>query len=227
MSDYIISIDVIDIKESPINSEIYEFRKDEHDELVKSIELNGLLEPLVIDKDNNLISGHRRLQAIKDIGWESVDCRITHTDNLLISLIELNRYRKKTESEVTKEANLLMKEYNIIKGSGNYMKKKEPKSKNWSIVDVSKKLGTNTTKLKKLLSIENYEPTLLNEIDLGKISVEKAYQKVRKEYIIPKRNSDDRSYDRNNFKTQFKQLLQKYLPTKKELLEIYSSVKND
>ena len=55
MSDYIISIDVIDIKESPINSEIYEFRKDEHDELVKSIELNGLLEPLVIDKDNNLI----------------------------------------------------------------------------------------------------------------------------------------------------------------------------
>ena len=139
----------------------------------------------------------------------------------------MNRYRKKTESEVTKEANLLMKEYNIIKGSGNYMKKKEPKSKNWSIVDVSKKLGTNTTKLKKLLSIENYEPTLLNEIDLGKISVEKAYQKVRKEYIIPKRNSDDRSYDRNNFKTQFKQLLQKYLPTKKELLEIYSSVKND
>ena len=81
MADYIISIDVNDIKETEINSEIYDFRKEEHDELIKSIELNGLLEPLVIDKDNNLISGHRRLSAIKEIGWENVDCRITHTDN--------------------------------------------------------------------------------------------------------------------------------------------------
>jgi len=217
MADYIISIDVNDIKESSINSEIYEFRKEEHDELIKSIELNGLLEPLVIDKDNNLISGHRRLSAIKEIGWEMVDCRITHTDNLLISLIELNRYRKKTESELTKE-------YNILRGSGK-SRQKQTQGKNWSIVDVSKKLGTNTTKLKKLLSIENYEPTLLNEIDLGKISVEKAYQKVRKDYIIPKRGSDEKSYDRLYFKSSFEQLLDKYLPTKKELLEIYNSVK--
>ena len=224
MADYIISIDVNDIKESSINSEIYEFRKEEHDELIKSIELNGLLEPLVIDKDNNLISGHRRLSAIKEIGWENVDCRITHTDNLLISLIELNRYRKKTESELTKEAGLLMKEYNILRGSGK-SRQKQTQGKNWSIVDVSKKLGTNTTKLKKLLSIENYEPTLLNEIDLGKISVEKAYQKVRKDYIIPKRGSDEKSYDRLYFKSSFEQLLDKYLPTKKELLEIYNSVK--
>ena len=72
-----------------------------------------------------------------------------------------------------------MKEYNILRGSGK-SRQKQTQGKNWSIVDVSKKLGTNTTKLKKLLSIENYEPTLLNEIDLGKISVEKAYQKVRK-----------------------------------------------
>ena len=224
MADYIIQIDVDTIKEHPMNSQIYEFRKDEHDELVKSIELNGLLEPLVIDKDNNLISGHRRLQAIKEIGWENVDCRITQTNNINISLIELNRYRKKSESELVKEADILMKEYKVVKGSGNHMKK-EVKGKNWSIVDVSKKLGTNTTKLKKLLSIENYEPGLLKDIDLGKVSVEKAYQKVRKEYIIPKRNSDGETYDRVLFKTQINRLFEKYLPSKKELLEIYSSFK--
>ena len=39
MADYIISIDVNDIKETEINSEIYDFRKEEHDELIKSIEL--------------------------------------------------------------------------------------------------------------------------------------------------------------------------------------------
>ena len=38
MADYIIQIDVDTIKEHPMNSQIYEFRKDEHDELVKSIE---------------------------------------------------------------------------------------------------------------------------------------------------------------------------------------------
>ena len=192
-----------------MNRDIYDFRKDEHDELVKSIELNGLLEPLVIDNDNNLISGHRRLQAIKHIGWESVDCRITHTDNLLISLIELNRYRKKSESELTKEAGLLMKEYNILRGSGK-SRQKQTQGKNWSIVNVSEKLGVSTTKLKKLISIKRYEPELLEKVDLGLISVEQAYQKVRTKYIV---GENDGKYHNSNFKSSFNQLLKRYNPT--------------
>ena len=38
--------------------------------LSKSILDNGLLEPLVITREGNLLSGHRRLEAIKSLGWE-------------------------------------------------------------------------------------------------------------------------------------------------------------
>lgn len=221
MADYIISMDVDDLKESPINSEIYDFNKSQHDELVKSIEMNGLLDPLVIDGDNNIISGHRRFTAIKELGWENVDCRLSQFNNVTIALIELNRYRKKTDKELLKEANILKKEYGNKRGG---YRVGVPKGKNWSIVDVSKKIGIDTTKLKKLMSIENYEPKLLDDIDLGKISVEKAYQKVRTKYILPKRNGNTYDYKTRAFETNLKKMVKQLKISKEQLISIIEKI---
>ena len=60
----------------------------------------GLLEPLTITKDNTLVSGHRGLPAKLD---GDVDCRISEFENLTLSLVELNRYRKKTSKELLNE----------------------------------------------------------------------------------------------------------------------------
>ena len=78
-----------------------------------------------------------------------------------------------------------------------------------TIVNVSETLGVSTTKLKKLLSIKNYEPSLLKDIDLGLLSVEKAYQKVRVKYII---GEEDQTYSNHKFKSQMKRLLKNYNP---------------
>lgn len=43
--------------------------------LAKSIDEYGLLHPLVIDADNNLIAGGRRLEAMKSLGWTKVEVR--------------------------------------------------------------------------------------------------------------------------------------------------------
>ena len=67
MSDYIIKMDLDKINPNPLNKTIYGVNKKQHEELKKSIELVGLLEPLTITKDNTLVSGHRRLKAIKEI----------------------------------------------------------------------------------------------------------------------------------------------------------------
>lgn len=52
------------------------FRKDYGDitTLAESIQAEGLIHPLVIDGDHNLIAGGRRYQAILKLGWEKVDC---------------------------------------------------------------------------------------------------------------------------------------------------------
>jgi ParB family transcriptional regulator, chromosome partitioning protein len=210
MTDYIIQMKVSELKPHPINSTIYNDNPDTHKELIHSINLNGLLEPLVINRSNMVISGHRRLQALKEIGWEKCDCRLSEFENEIIALIQLNSYRIKVESEIVREAELLKTEYSKQIKKGRPLKGEIRDGKNWSIVNVSEKLGVSTTKLKKLLSIKNYEPALLEKVDMGIISVEQAYQKIRLKYIV---GGNDEKYQNSNFKSSFNQLLKRYNPT--------------
>ena len=210
MSDYIIQMKVSELKPHPINSTIYHDNPDAQKELIHSINLNGLLEPLVINRSNMVISGHRRLQALKEIGWEKCDCRLSEFENEIIALIQLNSYRVKVESEIVREAELLKTEYSKQIKKGRPLKGEVRDGKNWSIVNVSEKLGVSTTKLKKLISIKKHEPSLLEKVDLGLISVEQAYQKVRLKYIV---GENDEKYNRSNFKSSFNQLLKRYNPT--------------
>ena len=59
--------------------------KEQLDELAKNIAIFGLLHPLLVNKVGDryiLISGERRLKAVRKLGWEQVDCMLTEvTDN--------------------------------------------------------------------------------------------------------------------------------------------------
>jgi hypothetical protein len=212
MSDYILNISVDKLKPHPINESIYGFNPTQHEELKKSIELNGLLEPITINKKYFVMSGHRRLDVIKELGWIDVDCRLSHFENPMISLIELNRYRKKTTKELLRESEILKEEYSKMGGQGK-RNDLNGKGKNWTIINVSNQLGVSTTKLKQLKSIQHYEPSLLTEIDMGKISVGKAYQQIRKKYIL----NGNGGRPLNKFENDFNNLMQKHNPSSKEL----------
>ena len=60
--------DILSLKPHPLNSKIYSNGNTE--DLETSIQENGLLDPIVITKDNTIISGHRRWNACKNIGLE-------------------------------------------------------------------------------------------------------------------------------------------------------------
>ena len=44
-------------------------------ELEESIKNIGLLQPIVVDTDFNLLSGNHRLQAIKNLGYKKIECK--------------------------------------------------------------------------------------------------------------------------------------------------------
>ena len=64
-------VKVFDIKHHPKNQEIYELSSIE--DLMESIQVVGLLQPLIIDKDYRVISGNRRFESIKRLGWKEVE----------------------------------------------------------------------------------------------------------------------------------------------------------
>lgn len=71
--------------------------------LAKSIDEYGLLHPLVIDADNNLIAGGRRLEAMKSLGWTKVEVRqfeeMTPDERRVLELEENLRRKDLTPAE--------------------------------------------------------------------------------------------------------------------------------
>jgi len=100
------------LKPSPENDDIYRPIRDDDPEirqLAASIGKRGLLEPLVVTKDNYILSGHRRHAACRLAGVIGVDCRVENItrqddpDRFVDLLREFNRQREKTLSEKLRE----------------------------------------------------------------------------------------------------------------------------
>lgn len=217
MSNYIVRVDLERLKPHPINDEIYSFNSQDHKELKKSIILLGLLEPIVITNDNLILSGHRRYGVIKELGWEDVDCRLVDVENPKIFIVEANRQRKKTTEEILKEAIILKEEYSKMVKRGRPKNGEDKNGKNWTILSVSERLGVSTTKLKKLMSIKKHSPELLEQIDMGLISVGKAYTIIREKYIL---NGNGGRPMTKTFKSEMIDLLEKYNPPMNDIMDV-------
>ena len=58
--------------------------------LKKSIEKVGLINPLTVNKNNELLAGSRRFQAITDLGWDEVHVHVVDRDLLEQELISID-----------------------------------------------------------------------------------------------------------------------------------------
>lgn len=74
----IIKIKIGDLKPYEKNAKIH--TKEQIEQIKKSIEEFGMNDPLAVwGKDNLIIEGHGRLQALKELGYEEVECiRLDH-----------------------------------------------------------------------------------------------------------------------------------------------------
>jgi ParB family chromosome partitioning protein len=76
-------------------------RKDLGDlgQLADSLRKYGLLNPIIVDRENRLIAGQRRLEAARQLGWKT------------ISVVLLDRESKIEKLEIEIEENLQRKEF--------------------------------------------------------------------------------------------------------------------
>ncbi len=105
------------------------------DDLANAIKSVGQLNPILINSDNVLIAGERRLLAIKQLQRTTIDVRVvdgvTPDDQLMIELLE-NLYRK--DFTWHEDIDLKYKLHNF------WVKKAKDKGKEWGYRSTAKKL---------------------------------------------------------------------------------------
>ena len=72
---------------------------------MESISEVGLLQPLIIDSRNQVISGNRRFESIKRLGWKKVEVivRVVQEEDEELLLIHFNKQRIKSFKELINE----------------------------------------------------------------------------------------------------------------------------
>lgn len=110
--DKVVAVDINKIipNEKNFYNEAYEINS-----LAEQINMSGQLEPIIITPDYKLISGHRRYNAIKQLGNTTINCRIlkdiADEDDEQLKLIQANAYRTKSPEEVKNEVLILTEIY--------------------------------------------------------------------------------------------------------------------
>jgi len=94
------------LRPHPRNQKVYGEDEELESSFVDSVAENGVLEPLVVNRNHKIISGHRRWTAARRTNTEEVPVRVVDFDDELQereALIEFNRQRDKTPGQVINE----------------------------------------------------------------------------------------------------------------------------
>jgi hypothetical protein len=182
-------VSVDKIKPHPLNGKIYTLMN--VDDLVASIEEQGLLTPLVINQNNFCMSGHRRLEALRRLGLKKVEVtRVTTTeDDVPLILVHANKQRVKTYSEILNEYEILSQAAAVGKGRRNDLdetydrtavSESPSKKRNPTARDVvAEQVGLSSTQLSRLLYIQKSNPEYIDRIDAGELTINKAYENLQ------------------------------------------------
>ena len=143
------------------------------DELAQSIKQIGLLQPIVIDTENNLLAGNHRLEAFKNIGYERIECKIVNLPEQKRKLVEIDE-------------NIIVSELSIIEKAEHIALKE----------CILQSLGIRATQKNNqyayaLEGISSTTKELAAEIGIGR----RQYQKIKQVYKI---NDDARLMLKNS-----------------------------
>ena len=81
--------------------------------LSESIADVGLLNPITIDRDNVLIAGLHRLEAVKLLGWTEIDCNICTLEGLRAELAEIDENIIRCDLTTVEKGNQLLRRKEI------------------------------------------------------------------------------------------------------------------
>jgi ParB/RepB/Spo0J family partition protein len=158
-----------EITPHPQNKEIYSISN--LSDLVESIKDVGLLEPIVINQKNQILSGNRRYEAIKQLNWKEVEVLKLEVKSKEDPkyLVHFNKHRIKTFKEILNESKVLEDYYGVLQNTKGKVRDQ-----------ISNDLNIGSSTLGKLKVVEKFDKKLIDLIDKEILTVAQAYLQVQR-----------------------------------------------
>lgn len=188
MSEVIKNLLISTLKEHNENEKYFDnVTGEDYTNLLNSIKNTGVLTPLLVSADMTIISGHQRIKACKELGFESVPCiirdDITTEEEKLEHLISSNFGR--TENNPTKRREAAAKYFELCGFKRGHPINQIDENRLLTQEQIAKQLNISPTTLKELLKISrNLTPEakeLLDNGTINKTTAEKVLCKLSKE----------------------------------------------
>lgn len=156
---------------------------DKMHELVESIMQNGVLEPVILraleDGDYEMISGHRRLYAVKEIGLEKIPAVIKEYDDdeAVLAMVDSNLQRE--EILPSEKAFAYKMKYDAMRRiAGRHHKKKSTHSerKGQADIELAEQVGESRSHLHRYLRLVKVIPKILDLVDKNALALATAVE---------------------------------------------------
>lgn len=183
----IVDINKIIVKSDRIRKEFGNLQ-----ELADDIKQNGLINPPVVNKNYELLAGERRLEACKSLGWSQIEIRMMDTRNAYHELnVEISENESRKEFSKSERVDYMKRLLRIEQAKAK--ERQESGKKNLSDNShegrsdeaTASQFGISSNTMRKEISIVDNKDLLTPEDfadwDEGKLSTNKAYQKIKAE----------------------------------------------
>lgn len=149
--------------------------------LVDNIKENGLMSPIGITKDNELVFGERRLTACKELDYEEIDCVIVNSTNIF--KLECAENIEREGFTMSQRVKLRVKYKEIFMQEKAEMVKKGIKVQNLHLGKMRNRLAglsgvSHDTAKKEDTIIKFADQKIIDKVDKKELSVNKAYALV-------------------------------------------------
>jgi ParB-like chromosome segregation protein Spo0J len=229
-----------ELRPHPLNESIYADGADE--KLIQSIREVGIIQQLIIDDENRIISGHRRWQAARALKIRKVPVQVMRLENELdieVALIEANQQRVKTNEQRAREAAEIYRieqakarERQINANPGGTLPAKSPEGVGDARDLAGRRIGIGGKKVEQSVQVIEVIDRLINDAEhdaaenirteLNKYSVSRAFNVARetghiKGVIVEPPTEDDfiqiERWKKMTAEEQMKALAKQYVKT--------------
>ena len=154
-------LEEVEINQIKVGSRLRKIDQDKVNDLVESIRLVGLLHPIVVDANNNLLAGNHRLEAYRTLGKDQIPAQIIDMDELNAELVQIDE-------------NLILNQLTILETAEHLIRREE----------ILSKLGKRSTVRDNQYAGVNSDTSTTKELATELGLLERKYQRIKQVHKI-------------------------------------------